>query len=52
MREAVEHHLGKLAETAEAASLTPSDRQAILIRVEQARGAISARGKEGIIDVV
>lgn len=52
MREAVERQLGKLAETAEAASLTPSDRQATLIRVEQARGAISARGKEGIIDVV
>lgn len=51
-REAVERQLGRLVETAEEARLAPSDRQAILIRVEQARVAISARSKEGIIHVL
>ena len=52
MREAVERQLGKLAETAEAAPLAPSDRQAILDCVEQARAAISARRRKGSIHVL
>jgi uncharacterized membrane protein len=52
MREAVERQLSKLAETAKAARLAPSDRQAIMIRVKQARAAISALREEGTIHVL
>jgi len=43
---AITEHLGRLAETAETASLAPSDRKAILVRIEQARTAITAQGSE------
>jgi uncharacterized membrane protein len=43
MRDAVERQLGKLAETAEQAGLSPSDRKATLIRIEQARIALRGR---------
>jgi uncharacterized membrane protein len=43
MRDAVERQLGKLAETAEQADLSPSDQKATLIRIEQARIAIRGR---------
>ncbi|MBM6583591.1 MULTISPECIES: DUF2254 domain-containing protein [Microvirga] len=45
MREGVVGQLAKVAETAKVAHLTPSDREAVLIRVEQARAAISAAPK-------
>jgi uncharacterized membrane protein len=51
-REAVVWHLGRLAETAEAARLAPCDRSAVLLRVERARIAISAHLTEGNIHVV
>jgi uncharacterized membrane protein len=51
-REAVMRHLAKLAETAEEMRLAPSDRQAILIRIELAKVAISTRGEEGMIHVL
>jgi uncharacterized membrane protein len=51
-RDAVERQLGRLAETAGEAHLAPSDRQAILTRIERARGAISADRKEGAIHVL
>jgi len=52
MRETVTRHLGKLAETAKEARLTPSDREAVLICVEQARMAVTARHREGNIHVL
>ncbi|WP_262029202.1 DUF2254 domain-containing protein [Microvirga sp. Mcv34] len=51
-RDAVVQHLGKLVETAEAARLAPCDRAAILLRIEQARIATSARLKEATIHVL
>ena len=51
-REAVVRHLGRLAETAEAARLAPCDRNAVLLRLELARIATSAHLKEGNIHVV
>jgi uncharacterized membrane protein len=40
-RSAVVQHLGKLEETAEAASLTPSDRLAVIGRIDRARSLIT-----------
>jgi len=40
---AVMEHLGRLIETAETASLAPSDRKAILVRIEQALAAVTIR---------
>lgn len=51
-REAVARQLGKLAETAAEAHLTPSDRTAVLRRIEQARVATAPRSKEGSIHVL
>ena len=51
-REAVSQQLGKLAETAAEACLTPSDRTAVLRRIEQARVATVIRPREGSIHVV
>jgi uncharacterized membrane protein len=48
-RDAVVQHLGKLAEAAEAARFAPSDRRAVLLRVERSRIATSARPKEANI---
>ncbi len=51
-REAVSRQLGKLAETTTEAHLAPSDRTAVLRRIEQARVATATRSKEGSIHVV
>jgi uncharacterized membrane protein len=51
-REAVTQHLGKLAETTTEAHLAPSDRTAVLRRIEQARVATAIRPREGSIHVV
>ncbi|MGO4525151.1 DUF2254 domain-containing protein [Microvirga sp. 2MCAF35] len=51
-QDAVVQHLGKLAETAEAARLAPCDRAAVLLRVERARIATSTRAKEARIHVL
>ena len=51
-REAVSQQLGKLAETAADARLTPSDRTAVLRRIEQARVATAIRPREGSTHVV
>jgi len=48
-REAVSRQLGKLAETTTEARLAPSDRTAVLRRIEQARVATATRPKEGSI---
>jgi uncharacterized membrane protein len=48
-REAVTQHLGKLAETTTEAHLAPSDRTAVLRRIEQARVATVIRPREGNI---
>jgi uncharacterized membrane protein len=52
MRETVTGHLGKLAETAKEAHLAPSDREAVLIRIERARMAVTASLKEGNLHVL
>ncbi|MCB5175371.1 DUF2254 domain-containing protein [Microvirga lenta] len=49
MREAVTLQLAKLAETVGEAGLAPSDRTAVLVRIEQAKVAVSARPKEGLL---
>jgi uncharacterized membrane protein len=49
---AVAQHLGKLAETTTEARLAPSDRTAVLRRIEQARVATATRPKEGSIHVL
>ena len=51
-REAVAQQLGKLAETAAEARLAPSDRRAVLARIEQARVATAIRPREGSIHVL
>jgi uncharacterized membrane protein len=51
-REAVSRQLGKLAETATEAHLAPSDRTAVLRRIEQARVATAPRPREGSIHVL
>jgi uncharacterized membrane protein len=51
-RDAVSRQLGKLAETAAEAHLAPSDRTAVLRRIEQARVATAPRPKEGSIHVL
>jgi len=51
-REAVARHLGRLAETAEAARLAPCDRSAVLLRVERARIATSVHLTGANIHVV
>jgi uncharacterized membrane protein len=51
-REAVTQHLGKLAETTTEAHLAPSDRTAVLRRIEQARVATAIRPREGNIHVL
>jgi uncharacterized membrane protein len=51
-REAVSRQLGKLAETTTEAHLAPSDRTAVLRRIEQARVATAPRPKEGSIHVL
>jgi uncharacterized membrane protein len=51
-REAVSRQLGKLAETTTEAHLAPSDRTAVLRRIEQARVATAPRPTEGSIHVL
>jgi uncharacterized membrane protein len=51
-REAVTQHLGKLAESTTEAHLAPSDRTAVLRRIEQARVAAAIRPREGNIHVL
>ncbi|WP_201859359.1 DUF2254 domain-containing protein [Microvirga soli] len=51
-REAVSRQLSKLAETTTEAHLAPSDRTAVLRRIEQARVATVPRPKEGSIHVL
>lgn len=51
-QDAVIRHLGRLAETAEEARLTPCDRQAVLARIEQARIAAPHSAKEGNVHVL
>lgn len=51
-REAVSRQLGKLTETATEAHLAPSDRTAVLRRIEQARVATTPRPREGSIHVL
>jgi uncharacterized membrane protein len=51
-QEAVSRQLGKLAETTMEAHLAPSDRTAVLRRIEQARVATAPRPKEGSIHVL
>jgi uncharacterized membrane protein len=52
MRETLTRHLGRLAETAREARLTPSDREAVLIRIERAQMAVSASRRKGNIHVL
>ena len=52
MREALVGHLAKLAETAKEARLTPSDREAILARIEQARTAITTHSRKGTLHLL
>ena len=51
-REAVSRQLGKLAETTTEAHLAPSDRTAVLRRIEQARVATAPHSREGSIHVL
>ncbi|MGO4573296.1 DUF2254 domain-containing protein [Microvirga sp. 2TAF3] len=51
-RDAVVRHLGRLAETAEEAQLTPYDRKAVLVRIERARIAATSGAKEDNVHVL
>lgn len=52
MQEAVLGHLAKLAETAKEARLAPSDREAVLARIEQARVAVTTQSKRGSLHLI
>ncbi|MXQ11749.1 DUF2254 domain-containing protein [Microvirga makkahensis] len=51
-RETVLGHLAKLAETAKEENLTPSDREAVLTRIEQARGAVTTHFRKGTLHLL
>lgn len=52
MREAVVGQLAKLAETVKEAQLAPSDREAVLARIEQARVAVTTHSRKGTLQLL